>query len=203
MINLSFINYSGKGVVLALIVILGGLFIGNNINLGTHVNFTFLNTPISDEGSGNLVIHEILIRDYFVNMKTTKYSFSIGLNWVPINESTIKHSCYFEQYSDEVIDYSSSDRISYNQNLRYKWDPAIITNTTHFPIVWIKAIDVQRGIFSLTYVDFMNWSYNEIIDHNSSIYDNYNWFWFGGNPQSMGEDFAGGLTLKMIFANDS
>ena len=184
-----------------MIVIIGGILVGNIFDSSNYVEFRFLSEPPSKEGSGSLIVYEALVIDMLVR---ESYEIYLGLNWMIKNDSVIDNSCFLERYSNDEINRLDGSKIIFTQELLYKWDATKITNETYVPAIWMKIVNVQKHTLSMNYLMFNNWTYNTVIDHDASIYDNLNWFWFGPgqlerNSPALGAEFAGALTLKFKF----
>lgn len=194
---LSTVKYTSQGIGLTAVVIIGGLVLGNvlvelPILNNSNNNFLLLKNPPSTEGTGNLVVYDAIVRDM---LSRRSYEVYIGLNWITKNENVTKYSCYLERYTDELLNYTTDSSISSTMKLSYKWDSDKYNNSFYSPVVWTKLTNVQTRKSSINYLIITNWTYNAIIDHDSEIYTDLNWFWFA-SPEALGEDFAGAITLK-------
>ncbi|MFW9903199.1 MAG: hypothetical protein ACFFFH_02620 [Candidatus Thorarchaeota archaeon] len=181
-----------------MIVIIGGIMLGNSFDSSNEVEFRLLNEPPSKEGTGSLIVYEALVTDTLIR---ESYEIYLGINWMLKNKSVVDTSGFLERYSDDEINRLDGSKIIHTQELSYKWDAARITPETYKPVIWMKLVNVQKHQISMNYLIFNNWTYKTIINHNASVYENYNWFWFGpgSNPSPLGADLAGALTLKLQF----
>ena len=182
-------------IIIIIGVVAAGFLIYLYVSIGDKTrinNFNYLNDPPSTTGTGSMVVYEIMVCDILVG---SSYEVYFGLSWIKHDEKSVDYSCYFERYTVEYLNSSMNSTISSNVTYSYKWDSEINNNTIYSAIVWIQLFNTETRKYSLNYLNITNWNYNIIIDHNSALYNDSNWFWLA-HPEALGANFAGGVSLK-------
>ncbi|MBN1216625.1 MAG: hypothetical protein JXA99_14445 [Candidatus Lokiarchaeota archaeon] len=193
-------HLSKKYLVSIIFISFSLLFVGSFIyllvikNIDNNEKFIYLNNPPSTTGTGSILVYEVMVRD---TLTSPSYNVYFGINWIDINENSIDYSCYFSKYTNIYLNHTRNSTITSTITSLYKWDSEIYDNTNYFLIIWIKLENTNTKKQSITYKNITNWNYNTIIEHNSTIYSNDDWFWFSNtNSELIGNDFAGAISLK-------
>lgn len=200
-----------QGVALALVVLVLGLTTGslmekentvtpNNTQIPGLNGVSMTDHPVSTEGSGQMTIHEVKVRDELSN---ASYEVYIGLIWEQYGPDDPRYEIplYLERYSSQLLDNDVNSTVSAEMVYSYRWDPSVYNQTTFMPVIWVKLVNSRSNKTSMNGIMYHHWSYGLLVDHNSNLYYGKRWFWLSPDPPegmlgTVGEDFGGAVTLK-------